>query len=196
MTKEWLQPTQFLDLAALEDRFRPGNKERFWVVTQQRITHYRPIALNSVSSGSRSDSTRITDLDPDDEEMMFQVAFGVKEDVRVFLQHPRDYSYGKLPERLPTEGNDVGAVTPDISPYDDPSLEHAGFWIIKDLAEEPRFEAYNPLDYEITPHIALRINKLEISPVSPDSSVFPKLETRQIPSEVVTLKVTPPEGGG
>lgn len=190
--KEWVQKGWFLDLEDIDPRFRPDPNYRFFYVKKQRLTSLRDLSVTVEKTGTGTiDLGKIggTDiLNPVDKKMLFQCAYGVYPDVRVYLEQPINYSVGQLPKELPSDNYRVGIITQSDSPYDEPNLEKTEFWVIKDLAHKPRIHVYNPHDVDLTAYINIMINKLIVDPVT-DREVINQLERRIKPSTPVYLKV-------
>ena len=190
--KEWVLRGWFLDLEDIRPEHRPNPNYRFFYVKKQRLTELRDLSVSVPSKKTGTiDFAKVDNkeiLNPDSKEIIFQCAYGIYPDVRAYLEHPVDYSVGKIPKELPSDNYRVGIVTQADSPYENPNLDKTEFWIIKDLAHKPRIHIYNPHDIDIIAYVRLIINKLIVEPVT-DREVINQLERRIKPSTPVYLKV-------
>jgi len=183
---EWVRKGYFLDLEDISPEFRPDKNYRFFYVKKQRLTEIEDISAK-VEPNSSTD-IKIKDLKPQDKSVIIQCAYGIYPDVKCFLEHPVDYSVGKLPKVLPGEGYRVGIISQVDSPYENPNLERTEFWIIKDVADEPILHIYNPHDVLLTVYVRILANVLVVEPVT-DKEAINQLEKRIKPSTPVYLKV-------
>jgi len=188
---EWVQKGWFLDLEDIPPEFRPA-EARFYFVKKQRLTSLEDISVSAPATSTATidfgnlDGKKI--LDPRSKKMIFQCAYGIYPDVRAYLEHPTDYSVGKLPAELPSVKYRVGVISQEDSPYDSPSLEKTEFWIVKGIADSPKLIIYNPHDVDVTVYVKVLVNKLEVEPVT-DKETINQLERRIKPSTPVYLKV-------
>lgn len=195
----WLRKGDFVDLEDVPEPRRPeddqGNKPRFAFVKKQRPTYLRPIKFGSFISGGQTASvdqegrtSNDNRMSPGEKNLIMQGAIGLKNDFKLWVENPTDHSMRSLPNEVPNKNNDVGFIRQEDSPYFEPSLADTEFWIVKDIADDPSFHAVKESGGPIEPTISLRLNELVLEPVS-DRSVQQKLETRQLRSTPVDLKV-------
>lgn len=190
--KEWVQKGWFLDLDDIPPEHRPDEKYRFFYVKKQRLTEIEDISITvEPNSTSTIDFGKIDGraiLSPNSKSTILQCAYGVYPDVKCYLEHPRDYSVGKLPQMLPSETYKVGIISQTDSPYEEPNLDRTEFWIIKGIAEKPLLHIYNPYDVTLTAYVRVLANILIVEPVT-DKETITQLERRIKPSTPVYLKV-------
>jgi hypothetical protein len=190
--KEWVQKGWFLDLEDIRPENRPDPNYRFFFVKKQRLTELEDLSVAVASLKTATIDLAEIDrkeiLNPESKSMIFQCAYGIYPDVKAYMEHPIDYSVGKIPMERPSDKYRVGMISQADSPYDEPDLEKTEFWIIKDLAHKPRIHIYNPHDIDLTAYIKIKINKLVVEPVT-DREVINQLERRIKPSTPVYLKV-------
>lgn len=196
----WLRKGDFVDLEDLSPHRRPAPEgrdkgPRFAFVRQQRPTNLRPIKFGTFISGGETAqieqegrTSNENRLMPGDESLLMQGAIGLKNDFKLWVENPHDHSMRSLPNEVPNRNDDVGFVRMQDSPYFEPSLSETEFWIVKDVAEDPVFHAVKETGGPVEPTISLRLNELVLEPVT-DQGVQNKLETRQLRSTPVDLKV-------
>ena len=194
MAKEWVMRGWFLDLEEIDPEFRPDENYRFFYVKRQRLTAIEDLSvsvepLKETTLDLAEIGTKKEILDPESKSMIFQCAYGIYPDVKAYLEHPVDYSVGKIPKERPSDNYRVGIITQRDSPYDNPNLDATEFWIIKGLAHKPRIHIYNPHDITVTAYVKILVNKLIVEPVT-DREVINQLERRIKPSTPVYLKVS------
>lgn len=108
---------------------------------------------------------------------IFQLIFGIKPNVFVYIQLPSDtkrHGTPKLPWHKRTLRK-VAHFTMQMSPYDRPTFFTEHFLVPK-LCDLAGFEAYNPLDKTVLPYLNFYINKLEVEwvgDVAPDGTRTP-----------------------
>lgn len=189
---EWVQKGWFLDLEDVPDRFRPESGYRFFYVKKQRLTSLEDISASVSAAGTAKidfgdiDGKKI--LYPRDKSLIFQGAYGIYPDIRVYLENPVNYPVGGLPEESPSDKYRVGVISQLDSPYDNPNLDRTEFWVIMNLSDSPVLHLYNPHDVDVTAYVKLMINKLKVEPVT-DREAINQLERRIKPSTPVYLRV-------
>lgn len=183
---EWVKKGYFLDLEDIPPQYRPDSNYRFFLVKKQRLTDIRDIS-ETIDAKDVVD-IRIRNLKTSNKSILIQCAYGIYPNVRCYLEHPVDYSVGKLPKVLPSEGYNVGIITQEDSPYENPNLEKTEFWIIDGLADEPIIHVFNPYDEPLKVYIRILANVLIVEPVVDKDAIF-QLERRIKPSTPVFLRV-------
>lgn len=196
----WLRKGDFLDLEDLAPDKRPAPEgqdqgPRFSFIRKQRITNLRPIKSGLfISAGGTGDfdqegrTSKENRLKPDSKDLIMQVAVGLKNNFKLWIENPTDHSMRSLPNEVPNDNNQVGIVRPVDSPYFEPSLEATEFWIVKDIAADPTFHIIKETGGPIEPVISLRVNELVLEPVT-DNETQQLLERRRLRSTPVDLKV-------
>lgn len=197
-SSRWLQKGDFVDLESLDPEHRPeGRSARFYSVRKQILTTLRPIKFGTEleegqtvtadvdQEGQTSQTNRLV---PENSEMILQCAVGLKNNFKLWVEQPVDYSMRKLPNETPNLNDDVGMVRMQDSPYYDPNLAATEFWVVKDKADDPTFHAVKETGGPIQPIISLRVNELMLQPVT-DSQVVEALKSYRLKSTPVDLEV-------
>lgn len=191
----WLGKGEVVDLEHIASRHRPDANTRFFRVRKQKVTNLRPIKFGSFIAGGENAEAdqegrtgQTNRLKPESEDMIQQVAVGLKNDFKLWIEHPTDHSRGQLPNETPVANDDVGFHRMQDSPYFEPNLEETEFWIVKDVADDPTFHAVRETgDTPIEPTISLRVNELILEPVthSPLAQRLERFERSSTPVDLI-----------
>jgi len=179
----------FLDLSQIEERFRPEKEYKFFYVLQQNLTSLEDLTLSVSSGGTDVFNFGTGDLAnklKPEENMIFQIAYGIYPNVKTYLEYPVDYDADKIPQETSYENWRVGIIMQSDSSYHDPSFEKTEFWIFPQMYQ-PRIHVFNPYDLAITTYLRLLINLLVVESVT-DRDVINQLEKRIKPSTPVMLR--------
>lgn len=157
----------------------------------------------TITAESLSSSNDITDLKPQSNERLFQVAFGINEGVSAYLKIPADkarFGLDQNPEQS-SANREIGDVDFNMSPFEDPSLEDTEFFTQKQgTIEYPRMWLYNKTPRILTPELRFIVNHLILARLDPSNrkhkDLIDKLNRRILPSRPLTLDGMPTVRGG
>lgn len=146
----------------------PEVPEKFYFVKNAEPGFYVYRWTKDVASNAESGPENIEDLEPGRRDVLYQVIFGIKPNVYIYIAIPADTRlYGVAEEAIPREGfREVGAITQDMSPYKNPDFITELF-LMKDTSYEyPALYAYNPNNKPVRPVIRFIVNKIEMEEIT------------------------------
>jgi hypothetical protein len=167
----------------------PQIPEKFYYVLNAEFAHYEYKWSKDVSVNTESGPENIEDLEPGRKEVIYQVIFGIKPaKAYIYVAIPTDVRlYGVAEEAIPRDGfREVGAITGEMSPYDEPDFITELF-LMKDTSYEyPSLYAYNPTNKPIRPQLKFLVNKIEPEEIT-EPEVIEAMKRRKISYRRITL---------
>ena len=192
----WLKEGHFI---SFEDRV--NGVTRYAFVKRREFSDYVYPWPESIAPGTTSGPHTVEYLEPTvNLKQLFQVIFGIKGEVYLYVNLPVEIARHGLP-KIPKHTaavRRIGYYTQHLSPYDQPDwvTEH---FLLRPLTTFIALTAYNPTAITVTPEVRFLVNKLELEllgyerdgelhPEKPRyEEVLEKLYRRVIPLRPVTL---------
>lgn len=170
--KRWLLEGHRISL--IED----GKPERFFFIKKRERARHEYAWTKSIAPNGEDTTVQITDLEPQRLDVIYQVIFGVKTGVYVYVNLPlstRIWGLDKTPTAKTTNRR-IGEVTQDTSPYESPDFETELFLQRGGDFAYPALSVFNPTNRSLRPRIRFEVNKLQLKEITArDGEIFEKL---------------------
>jgi hypothetical protein len=173
-------------------------------VAARDFAHWEYTWSESVSPGSMSGPVRLDDLEITKKNHLWQLIFGIKGQVYVYIELPTDIHRHGIPKvpKPSTTTPETSHFTEEMSPYAEPSFitEH---YMMRPVNTFVAISVYNPTqnNISITPKFNFWINKMILNPIgsgpvdsAPVASqphladLLDKLYRRVVPCKPITLQ--------
>lgn len=158
-------------------------QEKFYFIkgVARPISKYVYKWSTDIAVNTENGPENITDLEPGRRDILYQVIFGIKPDVYIYVNLPADTRLGGIAEEASARSGlrEIGAITQDDSPWDNPDFCTEMF-LQKDTTNEyPHLYAYNPTNRSLRPVIKFLISRIELEEIK-DTDTLDKMRRRQI----------------
>lgn len=162
--------------------------ETFYFVTNAKQSKLPFRWPKDVAVNTEDGPQNITNLRPGRTDVFYQVVFGVRPNVWIYVNIPSDTRLGGLAEEAVARSTlrEIGAITQEMSPIRSPDFV-TEMMLQRDTSNEfPALYAYNPTNKPVRPEIEFRVNKLEMEEIT-DPETLDLIKKRRLTSRPFIL---------